>query len=197
MKITSKITHQEILGAELKTSNNRSDYFYIDVAISIELEVEGVTHGAELQTGHDFYMGDYGLPSNLLSVYGEGLLSLLDDSNLSDQEDADDVNGRADTEHTLDQLLEIKEALRDVMIDAQSIVSEAEREAEAELESDETVYVVQDYIEELYDGRKEAFGPPALKCFDTEEEAESYIEENSNSYTISKEAAWERFKEQL
>jgi len=200
MKIKSEITYKEIHSAELKTSNNISDYFYINADICIEIEINETRYEATLQTGHSYHHGDYSLPSNSLSVYSEGnsgLLLLLDQNSISSQKDADYINDTAETAYTLDELLEIQQALMEVNIDAQAIISEAELEAEEELEADETTYVIQNYIEEFENGEKFQFGEPDLKKFDTEEEAETYISENSNSHQISKEKAWEKFKEQL
>ena len=202
-----KITSSNIESTELKTSNNYQDYFFVNCNIEIEIDIAGDTQQATLQTGHSYHLGDYSLPSNHLSVYGDcssEVLEILDqhrEQELDDPKCIEYINDQCDTSYTMEEIQDAYAELQSVIIDAQSLVEEAEQEAEQDLEMDKTVYVLEHFYEnievdfQVYEKRQ--CDEPALLRFDTQESADEYIRDNENCEVISKERANSDFLEQL
>ncbi len=193
LNIESKISHQEISLDRLITSNNMSSYNFINASVCVDLTIDGAIHSATLQTGHSYHHGDYSLPSNTLSIYeGCELIEKLDqcsESELEDQSTVDDINETAESNFSSKQLIEIYYALVDVVVDAQSLVSEAEIEADENLEKDNSVYVLYTMRE-----KHETFGDnfEYRQCeetypikFDSTEEAEGFIEEKQKNNDLA------------
>ena len=196
------IISSDIESVELKTSNNYQDYFFVNCDVEIEVSIAGDTHQAVLQTGHSYYLGDYSLPSNCLDVYDDSINDVLveldnySETELDDSSNIEQINDVCDTEYTMKELQDAHAELREVMQEAQALVSEAEQEAEEKLEADETVYVLESFYEECGHGRREC-GEPSLVKFATQDEASEYIENNDDCEIISRARAYRSFAHQM
>lgn len=208
MNINTEITHKEISGSEFKTSNTYCDYHFISADITVCLDIDGARIEVFLQTGHLYDHGDYSMPSNSLSInttsdYSEIIFQLDSHSEeeIGDKETVNWINEESKTNYTMSEMLQIRTAFRDIEIKAQEIISAAILEAEQELEADNTFYVKEMFIEEIEVEadvfQKQEYQHPALHRFNSEEDADDYIENNTDCSVINAEEARSFFAQEF
>lgn len=205
MNITTEITSSEIHSSELKRSNSASDYFFITADIVCTISYDDRTTVFLLQTGSYYINNDYSLPTNSLSIYDEScndvLIELLERETtreLEKQNTIDSINEDCETSYSMTDMIEIKTALNDLVIEAKQIIQEAEDHAEAELEADSTIYVLKEYIEtEEETGQRIPYDYPSIEKFSSHNDAEKYVDETKNTRIISKEDAISDYTEFL
>ena len=176
----------DIHDIKLVTSNNCDDYAYVECSIELSIKHKSKEFRSVFQTGHSYKMNDYSLPSNSLSVYSgsDCLLEDLDKLYESDidAEKAQELNEKFNLEFTDDDYVAIYTEINHQKSDADLLVSEAELNFMNELEQDSRVFVEQQYVE-----NERQFSRPDFKSFNDQSEAEEYVENNKNSFIISKE----------
>jgi len=190
MDITTKITDSNIEESRFIQSNTYSDYYFIAGNVSASLTIDNKTYRVEFQTGHTYDHNDYSMPSNSLSIYEDGSSNLIAniDYHFDELEDKDvvaNINCDAETSYTSEQMQAIYQALTELRVDAQEIITEAEREAEERCEEDTAHYVLvrPRELEQIneHEWHKIQCGYDELETFSTEEEADLFIEEKSNN----------------
>ena len=188
MNIVSKITHSEMIDSQLISSNSVDNYFFITVAITLEIAVDCEFYTAELQTGHDYLMNDYSLPSNRLSVYNEGpeFLAALEDTNLDTLADLDDqvsfleqMKDITGVTYTFDKLLAIKTQLVEGISNARAVVAQFEADEWEKLASDSMAYVISPPVSAPGQDFDEVI-PPTLYSFENHELAEEFIDSDDS-----------------
>ncbi len=200
--IKTKIIDSEIETPILISANTYADYFYVPATISVQVG----EYKAVLQTGLSYCHNDYNCPSNNLEVYDDGsdlILFKLDqayESIIDNDEFVAQLNEECGTSYKSTDLADMRNALIDVIINAQQLIKEAQAEAEAELESDENVYVICTEREEDDDtGEKRVCSEPELKIFDDQYEAQEYVDAINQTIDIAriidKETARSQFPE--
>lgn len=201
MEITTAIVLSEIHSAELKRSNNISDYFFVTADIVCNIEYDNKTSNFCLQTGSSYHHNDYSLPTNDLSIYSDScddvLINMLHSETVDDN-NVDYINEECETHYSLVELLSINEALNDLVIDAQQIITDAEQEAEQELEDDPTIYILGEFYErcEETEQLRQCDYPIVSKFYD-QNKADNYIEKTEHTRIISKEEANSNYSEFL
>ena len=207
MTITTKITSSEIDGTRLISRNSYADYYYyVEATISANIDIDGKDYNITLQTGLGYDNNDYNCPSNNLRGYDNGTDSLLYNINRLSEDEFDDetvteINEFCETAYTIEKMLEIRNAIAELIGDAQNIIAEAEREAEEQLDADENIYVHY-HTREKVEGDEEGAhewqqdSPAELKTFDNEDDANKFIENAKDyeiAYIICKELARSQF----
>lgn len=177
----------EINNKKYINSNNYSDYFFIDANICCEIEENKFIN---FQTGHHYYMNDYNLPANNLEIYATDEFSeICKKIHMIYEDFINDLNDSFNTKFTLSQVEELKEKINNALCDAESLIKDAEIEAEKEMQEDKCIYVEQHFIE-MYDeefNAKRAYAEPEFLSFDSEEEANIFVNNNDNCEIVSKE----------
>ena len=200
MAIKTKILSSELETPILISTNTYADYFYVPASI----EVQVGEYKAALQTGLSYCHNDYKCPGNNLEVYEEGgdlILFKLDQAyeSIIDNDDfIAELNEDCSTSYTSTELADMRNALVEVIINAQQLIREAQEEAEAELEADHNIYVMHTEREEDEDtGEKRACSEPELRIFDDQHEAQDYVDVINKTVDmaliITKETARSRF----
>lgn len=205
MEITTEIESSEISDAELKQSNNCSDYFFIAASIGCIIKYDNKITYFTLQTAEFYHNNDYSLPSNKVSIYRDScddnlILMICEEGSgsLEDEKTVDWINDECETSYSMSEMQALRQALNELEIDAQIIVTEAEQEAEQELEDDTTIYVLQSYLEtDKETGQRRQCGYPTLYKFYTDDEADEYVENHTDSAIVSKEQAHTTFADNL
>lgn len=202
MTIKTKITDSEIESAILISTNTYADYFFVPATISVQVG----DYKATLQTGLSYCHNDYKCPSNNLEVYDDGsdlILFKLDQAyeSIIDNDDfIAELNEECGTSYKTSDLADMRNALIDVIINAQQLIKKAQAEAEAELEADDSVYVLHTEREEDDDtGEKRVCSEPELKIFDDQNDAQDYVDAINKTIDlariIDKETARSQFPE--
>lgn len=190
--ISSSIVSSDIeQNAQLITSSNVASYFFVNASFQVSISTPCSTLDATLQTGHLFHHNDYDLPSNAVTLYeGDDLLLLLDketEDSVCEQNTIDYINEECDTDYTSDQLLAIYHALQGVIWEASQSVAEVERCAESALEADTHIYVLVTEREDTNgNGVFEQVSPRFSLRFDSNEQADSFIESANINYIVTK-----------
>jgi len=188
---TIKILSADLERPTLISTNTYADYFFVPAYV----EVQVGSYRATLQTGSSYCHNDYNCPSNNLKVYDEGsdlILFKLDQAyeSIIDNDDfIAELNEECGTRYNSTELADMRNALIEVIIDAQQLIKEAQKEAEAELDSDENIYVMHTEREEDEDnetGEKRVCSEPELKIFDDENDAQDYIEKVNQTFDIAR-----------
>ncbi len=204
MAIKTKILSSELETPILISTNTYADYFFVPANI----EVQVGAYKATLQTGSSYCHNDYNCPSNNLEVYDEGsdlILFKLDQAyeSIIDNDDfIEELNEDCGTSYTSRELADMRNALINVIIDAQQLIIDAQAEAEAELEADEKIYVIHTEREEDDDtGEKRVCSEPELKIFDDKDDAQEYVDSINQTIDIariiSKETARSQFPQEF
>lgn len=202
MTIATRILNAELETPILISTNTYTDYFFVPANI----EVQVGAYRATLQTGSSYCHNDYNCPSNNLEVYDDGsdlILFKLDQAyeSIIDNDDfIAELNEECGTNYTSSELADMRNALINVIIDAQQQIREAQAEAEAELDTDENIYVMHTEREEDDDtGEKRVCSEPELKIFDDKDDAQEYVEAINKTIDIAriitKETARSQFPE--
>ena len=202
MTIETKITSADLEAPILISTNTYADYFFVPANITVLVD----KYEATLQSGGSYNHNDYNCPSDNLEVYEDGsdlILFKLDqayESIIDNDEFVAQLNEECGTSYKSTDLADMRNALIDVIINAQQLIKEAQAEAEAELESDENVYVICTEREEDDDtGEKRVCSEPELKIFDDQYEAQEYVDAINQTIDIAriidKETARSQFPE--
>ena len=198
---TTKILSADLEPAILISTNTYADYFFVPASI----EVQVGDYRATLQTGSSYCHNDYNCPSNRLEVYDECsdlILFNLDQAyeSIIDNDDfVTELNQECSSAYTAQELAELRNALIEVIINAQQLIKEAQAKTEAELDYDDNVYVIHTEREEDEAGEKRVCSEPELKIFHLENDAQDYIEKVNQTVDIAriitKETARSQFPE--
>ena len=202
MTIETKITSADLEAPILISTNTYADYFFVPANITVLVD----KYEATLQSGGSYNHNDYNCPSDNLEVYEDGsdlILFKLDQAYESDLNDDDfiaELNEECGTSYKSTDLADMRNALIDVIINAQQLIKEAQAEAEAELESDNNVYVIHTEREENEEtGEKRVCSEPELKIFDDKSDAQEYVDAINQTIDIAsiidKETARSQFPE--
>ena len=175
--ITSKITNSKLGKAELIRKRGCDDYFYIPASISIEID-----QFKAIMINGEFYNQD-DRPSNFLFLCDRDsdnlLVELYNRSNLSDLDDTDfvsEINDRCETSYSADELIDIYLTISACIGDGDSLISDAQNEAQEKMDADTNFYVEYIECEEVHEGRYRQCDEPELKVFATESEAQDFID---------------------
>jgi hypothetical protein len=202
MNITTKILSADLETPILISTNTYADYFFV----TANIEVQVGDYRATLQTGSSYCHNDYNCPSNNLEVYDDGsdlILFKLDQAYESELDNDDfiaELNEECGTRYNSTELADLRNALIEVIIDAQQLIKEAQAKTEAELEADENIYVMHTEREEDDEtGEKRVCSEPELKIFDDENDAQEYVDAINQTIDvarfITKETARSQFPE--
>ena len=204
LSIETRIIDYTIHLKELHRSHNFSAYFYVNADIQCCIKYDNKETGFILQTGHSFINNNNSLPSNDLEIYDESCddkllldISFLCEIDFDDNDTIESLNAIYDTNYTADYLRAIYLALQELINEAQNIIVEAENKAESELEDDNTIYVLQRFVDIDNDGNVYAESYPDLLTFTDRKDADIYLSNNKYSSIISKEEAYSEFPEQI
>jgi hypothetical protein len=146
LDINSEITYTDIEDGRLIESLNYHSYFFIGASICFDLMVEGKTYSGTLQTANTYYMNDYSLPSNSITLYdGDELTERMSEAYESDFDDDDfisELNDDFELDYTFQQWLQIYTEFNEIIRHAQSLIDEKECEADEAFECDDGHYVM-------------------------------------------------------
>ncbi|MBE0469614.1 MAG: hypothetical protein IBX55_08940 [Methyloprofundus sp.] len=206
MKIETKIQHAELETPRFIQSNTYRSYHFVPATFLAEIDIDGESHQIVVQNGNSYDFGDYNMPSNYLSMYEDAsseLLATIDSLYESELDVAQtlDINAKFGTDFSIEEVIAIKTAINDLIIDTQQIVHAKEREADEELKADDHVYVLHAAVEEFVDDEGGCFhrqcSSEELIVFESDSEADEFLETIGADigYIISKEVARDRFPE--